>query len=45
LSFLSIDFTSDPFDGTPSSKRLTGKEILVLENGTMEVQWELLRGK
>lgn len=42
---LSIDFTSDPFAGTPASERLTGKEILVLENGTIEVQWELRRRK
>jgi hypothetical protein len=42
---VSIDFTSDPFAGTPDSERLTGKEILVLENGTMEVQWELKRRK
>lgn len=40
---VSIDFTSDPFAGTSASERLTGKEILVLENGTMEVQWELRR--
>lgn len=42
---VSIDFTSDPFAGTPESERLTGKEILVLENGTLEVQWELKRRK
>ncbi len=42
---VSIDFTSDPFAGTPASERLTGKEILVLENGTIEVQWELRRRK
>ena len=42
---VSIDFTSDPFAGNPGSERLTGKEILVLENGTMEVQWELRRRK
>lgn len=42
---VSIDFTSDPFAGTPDSERLTGKEILVFENGTMEVQWELRRRK
>lgn len=40
---LTVAFTSDAFKGTPSSRRLTGKEILVLENGTMEVQWELRR--
>lgn len=40
---VSIDFTSDPFAGTPDSARLTGKEILILENGTIEVQWELRR--
>lgn len=40
---ITIDFTSDPFKGTPTSRRLTGKEILVLGNGTMEVQWELRR--
>lgn len=40
---ITINFTSDPFKGTPSSRRLTGKEILVLGNGTMEVQWELRR--
>jgi hypothetical protein len=33
------------FAGTPESERLTGKEILVLENGTTEVQWELERRK
>jgi hypothetical protein len=42
---ISIDFVSTPFNGTPNSERLTGKEILVLENGTMEVQWELKRRK
>lgn len=42
---LTISFTSDPFKGTPASRRLTGKEILVLGNGTMEVQWELRRGR
>ncbi len=42
---VSVDFTSDPFAGTPASERLTGKEILVLENGTVEVQWELRRRK
>jgi hypothetical protein len=45
LTALSIDFVSDPFNGTPNSDRLTGKEILILENGTMEVQWELKRRK
>lgn len=45
LTALSLDFTSDPFSGTPDSPRLTGKEILVLENGTMEIQWELKKRK
>lgn len=45
LSALSIDFTSTPFNGTPNSSKLTGKEILILENGTMEVQWELMKRK
>lgn len=40
---ITIDFTSDAFKGTPTSQRLTGKEILVLGNGTLEVQWELRR--
>jgi hypothetical protein len=40
---ITLEFTSDPFKGTPSSGRLTGKEILVLGNGTLEVQWELRR--
>lgn len=42
---VTFDFTSDSFKGTPASQRLTGKEILVLENGTVEVQWELKRRK
>jgi len=42
---VSIDFVSDPFNGTPNSQRLTGKEILVLENGTIEIQWDLKKRK